>query len=305
LEETSSSLEEMASMTKRNSDNAQTAKDLANETRQAADAGANDMRDMSTAMDEIKKSSDDISKIIKTIDEIAFQTNILALNAAVEAARAGEAGMGFAVVADEVRALAQRSAQAAKETAEKIQDAVNKSEQGVQISAKVGQSLQEMVEKARKVDELVAEIATASREQTQGIGQVNTAVTQMDKVTQSNAANAEETASAAEELSAQAEEMRGVVQDLVAMVDGVASHQIRRNGSVSSVPQSQPKQPVARPPQSKAHLAEQYLQKSQQASGEAQRENTPSLGAGQPPQRMDLSRKSKEAIPMEGDFQDF
>jgi methyl-accepting chemotaxis protein len=220
LEETSASLEEMASMTRRNAENAQSAKDLATQTRGAADAGASDMREMSEAMDAIKTSSDNIAKIIKTIDEIAFQTNILALNAAVEAARAGEAGMGFAVVADEVRNLAQRSAQAAKETAEKIEDSISKSGIGVGLSAKVAERLQEIVQKTRQVDELVAEIATASREQSQGIDQVNTAVTQMDKVTQSNAAAAEESASASEELNAQALTLKGAVSELLAMVGG-------------------------------------------------------------------------------------
>jgi len=141
LEETSSSLEEMASMTKRNSENAQKANDLAKQARTAADKGVGDMQTMSSAMEAIKVSSDDIAKIIKTIDEIAFQTNILALNAAVEAARAGEAGMGFAVVADEVRNLAQRSAQAAKETAGKIEGAIAKTAQGVDISSKVALTL--------------------------------------------------------------------------------------------------------------------------------------------------------------------
>src|SRR5208337_2106308 len=140
--------------------------------------------EMTDAMKEVKAASDDIAKIIKTIDEIAFQTNILALNAAVEAARAGEAGMGFAVVADEVRNLAQRSAQAAKETANKIENSIQKSQRGAQISEKVTASLQQIVVKARQVDELVAGIATASNEQTQGIAQINTAVSQMDKVAQ-------------------------------------------------------------------------------------------------------------------------
>ena len=218
LEETSSSLEEMSSMTRGNAEHASGAKELANQTRQAADTGAADMVEMSRAMEAIKSSSDNIAKIIKTIDEIAFQTNILALNAAVEAARAGEAGMGFAVVADEVRNLAQRSAQAAKETADKIADSIQRSEHGVQISLKVARSLEEMVAKARKVDELVAEIASASAEQSQGITQVNTAVTQMDKITQSNAANAEETASAAEELTAQAEALKQAVAELMSLV---------------------------------------------------------------------------------------
>ena len=220
LEETSASLEEIASMTKRNAESATSAKDLAGQTRAAADTGAADMEEMKRAMDAIKGSSDDISKIIKTIDEIAFQTNILALNAAVEAARAGEAGMGFAVVAEEVRNLAQRSAQSAKETAGKIEDSVKKSDHGVQICAKVAQSLGEIVGKARQVDTLVAEIAQASKEQTQGIEQVNTAVSQMDKVTQSNAAGAEESAAAAEELSAQAVVLQESVAELLALVDG-------------------------------------------------------------------------------------
>ena len=152
LEETSASLEEMSSMIKRTDSNAQIAKQLGNDTRTAADIGATDMQAMSQAMDEIKSSSDNIAKIIKTIDEIAFQTNLLALNAAVEAARAGDAGMGFAVVADEVRALAQRSAQAAKETASKIEDSIQKSQRGVQLSTKVAEGLQQIVGKARKMD---------------------------------------------------------------------------------------------------------------------------------------------------------
>ena len=181
------------------------------------------MEEMKRAMDAIKGASDDISKIIKTIDEIAFQTNILALNAAVEAARAGEAGMGFAVVAEEVRNLAQRSAQSAKETAGKIEDSVKKSEHGVQICGKVAQSLSAIVGKARQVDTLVAEIAQASKEKTQGIEQVHTAVSQMDKVTQSNAAGAEESAAAAEELSAQAVVLQESVAELRALVDGAGN----------------------------------------------------------------------------------
>jgi CHASE3 domain sensor protein len=178
LEETSSSLEEMASMTKRNAENSQKANDLAKQARSAADKGAGDMQAMSDAMTAIKTSSDGIAKIIKTIDEIAFQTNILALNAAVEAARAGEAGMGFAVVADEVRNLAQRSAQAAKETAAMIEGAIGKTGQGVEISRKVLETLNEIVTKVRQVDELVSEVAGASREQTQGITQISSAVGQ-------------------------------------------------------------------------------------------------------------------------------
>lgn len=223
LEETNSSLEEMASMTRRNADNAGQVKDLGSQARAAGDQAVNDMQAMQTAMTAIKSSSDDIAKIIRTIDEIAFQTNILALNAAVEAARAGEAGAGFAVVADEVRSLAQRCAQAAKETANKIEDSMQKSARGVELSSKVAQSLQEIVARARQVDELAAQVAEASREQSQGIAQINTAVSQMDKVTQANAANAEESAAASEELNAQADALKDVVRELQTLVNGRSS----------------------------------------------------------------------------------
>jgi hemerythrin-like metal-binding protein len=209
-------------MTKRNAENAQKANDLAREARSAADKGVMDMQAMNIAMAAIKDSSDDIAKIIRTIDEIAFQTNILALNAAVEAARAGEAGMGFAVVADEVRNLAQRSATAAKETAAKIEGAITKTAQGVDISQKVAAALNDIVIKARQVDELASEVAGASREQTQGITQINVAVGEMDKVTQSNAASAEESAAAAQELNAQAEMMKHAVAELLHLVNGGA-----------------------------------------------------------------------------------
>jgi methyl-accepting chemotaxis protein len=284
LEETSASLEEMSSMTKRNADNAANAKDIAAGTRQAADTGASDMEEMTTAMNAIKTSSDGISKIIKTIDEIAFQTNLLALNAAVEAARAGEAGMGFAVVADEVRNLAQRSAQAAKETAAKIEDSIQKSANGVQISTKVAERLQEIVTKARQVDELVAEIATASKEQSQGIGQVNTAVSQMDKVTQSNAASAEESASAAEELNAQALTLKGVVADLQRLVGG-------RNGS------SAPASPAAK--QQKIAVKSVIKPTVVRASSHSEPKATASTSA------RDTQPAAAVTIPMEGDFKDF
>ena len=227
LEETSASLEEMSSMTKRNAETAGKVKELGSEARKAGDIGVQDMSALVGAMDDIKRSSGDIAKIIKTIDEIAFQTNILALNAAVEAARAGEAGAGFAVVADEVRNLARRCAQAAKETASKIEDAVQKSARGADISAKVAKSLEEIVGKARQVDEMAGEVAVASQEQSLGISQVNIAVTQMDKVTQSTAATAEESASASEELNAQAEALKAAVGELWQLVEGQQSGQIR------------------------------------------------------------------------------
>jgi methyl-accepting chemotaxis protein len=178
------------------------------------------MQEMNRATADIKAASDKIAKVIKTIDEIAFQTNILALNAAVEAARAGDAGMGFAVVADEVRNLAQRSAQAARETAAMIEDSIGKSQAGVLVSEKVTQTLQDIHDKVRKVDELVVNIALASTEQRQGIDQVTTAVAQMDTVTQHNAANAEETSAAATELNAQAAGLKDAVAQLAQLIGG-------------------------------------------------------------------------------------
>lgn len=214
LEEISASLEEMSSMTKRNADHASTAKELSAGTRQAADSGASNMREMCDAMRALKESSAGISKIIKTIDEIAFQTNILALNAAVEAARAGEAGMGFAVVADGVRNLAQRSALAARETSDRIQDSIDKSERGALLSERVASSFGEIVGKARQVDDLIAQIAQSSSEQNQGIQQIAGATTQVDMVTQSNSAGAQEGAEAAERLIAQAGRVRNAVGEL-------------------------------------------------------------------------------------------
>jgi methyl-accepting chemotaxis protein len=182
------------------------------------DAGAAGMQRMTEAMAGIKTSSNEIANIIKTIDEIAFQTNILALNAAVEAARAGEAGAGFAVVADEVRALAQRSATAAKETAGKIEAALQKSEEGVRVSTEVSEMLGRIVGQVRRMDELVVEIAGSSAEQSTGIVQVNEAVSRMDKITQANAASAEESAAAAQELSSQATHLQSLVDELRQLV---------------------------------------------------------------------------------------
>jgi methyl-accepting chemotaxis protein len=222
LEETSASLEQVSSMTSSNAEHAQETKTLAVQTRAAAEAGAGEMAAMSAAMDAIKVSGDNIAKITKTIDEIAFQTNLLALNAAVEAARAGEAGAGFAVVAEEVRNLAQRSATAARETAEKIEDSIQKSLRGVSISSQVSARLKDIVEKARKMSDLVADIASDSTEQKTGIGQISTAVSQMDQVTQQNAAAAEESASASEELSNQAVTLRNTLQQLLQLVGQAA-----------------------------------------------------------------------------------
>ncbi len=211
LEEVSSSLQEMSSMTKQNVLNARDAKGVSEQARESADKGVESMSRMSSAINRIKSSSDSTARIVKTIDEIAFQTNLLALNAAVEAARAGDAGRGFAVVAEEVRNLAMRSAEAAKNTASLIEDAVKNSENGVAINAEVLKNFQDIAEKSNKVSQVVAEIAAASEQQDQGISQVTKAVEQLNQVTQQNAANAEESASAAEEMSSQSEEMRSMV----------------------------------------------------------------------------------------------
>ncbi|HVU16938.1 MAG TPA: methyl-accepting chemotaxis protein [Candidatus Didemnitutus sp.] len=240
LEETSASLEEMASITKQNSEGSLNAKKISSENRESADRGFAQMEQMRAAMGEIKASSHEIAKIIKTIDEIAFQTNILALNAAVEAARAGEAGAGFAVVAEEVRALAQRSAQAAKETAAKIEDAISKSDRGAQISEAVAGVLHQITDKTREVDGLVASIADASQEQSQGISQLNVAVGQMDKVTQDNASSAEETSSAAKELSLQAESLSAAVAELQKLAGQTHSTPIESATPPSVVRPTQP-----------------------------------------------------------------
>ena len=212
--ETSASLEEISAMIRSTADNATKAKDFASQATNAAQSGKKAMLEMNVAMQSIEASSLDVAKIVKNIEEIAFQTNILALNAAVEAARAGEAGAGFAVVADEVRSLAQRSAAAAKETAEKIETAIASTKRGSKTCTNVDESLEEIMKKVSASDVLVAEIAMAAKEQAQGIKQVGIAMTQMDKVTQGNASSAEQTSSAAEQLNSQAKLLQDNVEHL-------------------------------------------------------------------------------------------
>jgi methyl-accepting chemotaxis protein len=223
VEETSASLEEMSSMIHSTANNALQAKNMASEAQSAAQSGTSTMGEMTAAMKAIEQSSAEVAKIVKSIDEIAFQTNILALNAAVEAARAGEAGAGFAVVADEVRSLAQRSAAAAQETAEKIEAAIHNSRNGSQSLIKVGTAFTKIGEKVRQTDAFVAEIAMAAKEQALGIEQISAAIGQMSKVTQSSASNAEQSASAAEELSAQSGVHKGLTDRLREVVGLEAS----------------------------------------------------------------------------------
>jgi len=218
LEETSAATEELTSMTRKNAENSQSAAGVMGIVDGQVQEGNRTLGEMVASMNEISTSSEKISKIIKVIDEIAFQTNILALNAAVEAARAGEAGMGFAVVADEVRNLAQRSAQAAKDTAALIEESVAKSSHGSASLQKVAEVVHSITDSSSQVKMLVDEVNLGSQEQARGIEQISRSVSQMDQVTQTTAANAEQSASASEELSAQAEAMNHIVLQLRTLV---------------------------------------------------------------------------------------
>jgi methyl-accepting chemotaxis protein len=211
LEQTAASLEELTSTVRQNADNAQQANKLASTASEVAVKGGGVVTQVVRTMDDITASSRKISDIIGVIDEIAFQTNILALNAAVEAARAGEQGRGFAVVAAEVRNLAQRSANAAKEIKALISDSGAKVETGSKLVASAGQTMEEIVVSVKRVTDIMAEISAASREQSNGIDQVNTAVSQMDKITQQNAALVEEAAAAAKSMEEQTEELSNIV----------------------------------------------------------------------------------------------
>ena len=220
IEETSATMDETSSMVKQNAENTRQANSLSREASEAAAKGSSRMQEMTNSMEELKKSSGEISKIIKVIDDIAFQTNMLALNAAVEAARAGDAGQGFAVVAEEVRNLAQKSAQAAKDTAEIIDRNIELSDRGVSISVDVNDALEEIMQKSKDVNQLIEEISAASDEQAKGTAQVTEAIGQMEIVVQSNAATAEESAASAEELKTQAAMLEAIVIELNKLVKG-------------------------------------------------------------------------------------
>lgn len=240
LEETSASLEEMSSMIKQNADNTSMANKLMKETNEVVEVAKDSMKDLSSSMDDISKASEDTSKIIKTIDEIAFQTNLLALNAAVEAARAGEAGAGFAVVADEVRNLAMRAAQAAKDTEELIQGTLNKVNNGSGLVATNNDAFNDIANSWVKIGDLVGEIAAASNEQALGIEQINQALGDMDKITQHNAASAEESASASEELNSQATQLKKIVRELILLVGGNIDNNRKNNETASSTLEKEP-----------------------------------------------------------------
>lgn len=221
VEESTSSLEEISSQTKQTASNASEAENAMNQTKPLLTSGVEAMQRMTQAMDEIKKSSLETSKIIKTIDDIAFQTNLLALNAAVEAARAGDAGKGFAVVAEEVRNLAQRSATAAKDTSDLIVRSQTSSERGSEVAFEVSENLRKIEESIDNVNLLVVEIAAASKEQAIGIQQMSSVMVDMDGVVQNNASASEESASSAEELSSQAAELMNIVSEMSQLVSGV------------------------------------------------------------------------------------
>ncbi len=220
IEETSASIEELTAMTRQNAANATQATAMAESAFAAAERGSVAMERMSGSMRNIKTSSGQTAKILRTINEIAFQTNLLALNAAVEAARAGEAGRSFAVVAEEVRNLAGRSAEAARNTAELIEEAQQYADSGVAALEESSAILADIVESIQKVKQLNSEVSGASREQAEGISQISTAISQMQKVTQGNAAHSQESASASQELSNQAHKLNQIIDELITIIQG-------------------------------------------------------------------------------------
>jgi methyl-accepting chemotaxis protein/methyl-accepting chemotaxis protein-1 (serine sensor receptor) len=284
IQQTSASSEEIHSMTRKNAENSRVAADSMVEASIRIGEANRNLEQMVVSMNEINASSDKISKIIKVIDEIAFQTNILALNAAVEAARAGEAGMGFAVVADEVRNLAQRCAQAAKDTAGLIEESITKSNDGKTKLDQVAVAVRSITDSAAKVKTLVDEVKLGSEEQARGIEQVSKAIAQMEKVTQTTAANAEESASASQELSAQSDTLRTIVARLNSMVGGGAKS--------LELPVQERKRAASRPPVVGARLH----------TATAQRRYAPDRASET---ALAAVHADKGAFPLDEDFKEF
>jgi methyl-accepting chemotaxis protein len=293
IEETSSVSTEINSMAQRNTENSNSTASLVTHSQDGFAKSNQSLSEMVVAMDGINASSQKISKIIKVIDEIAFQTNILALNAAVEAARAGEAGMGFAVVADEVRNLAQRCAQAAKDTADLIEDSIQRANGGKIKVDEVAVSIHAITEESSQIKVLVDEINLGSVEQSRGIDQISRSIAQMEQVTQSNAANAEESAAAAEELNAQAEAMKDIVKTLRTMVDGdTQGSQAARNAAQSLRQTSRSAKQQIPAPQAKTVTRIKSAVKFPSAKSVA-------------PIRAKAVAASANAFPMDDDFKEF
>lgn len=304
LEETSASTEEINSMTHKNAENAhEAANEVENAGRLLKETNTK-LGDMIASMHEINTSSEKISKIIRVIDEIAFQTNILALNAAVEAARAGEAGMGFAVVADEVRNLAQRSAQAAKDTSQLIEESIVRSNEGKTKLDEVVTWVARVVENAGRVSILANEVRTGSQEQARGIDQIARAVAQMQQVTQSTAASAEESASAGEEMSAQAAQLNDAVSrlsDLVGKDDGSDRITERLEGTVSKLSSVASSMRTSLGPKTSAPVSGALVKAAKPTAIATRTAATPRPAAV----TTVATRAAKEAFPMDDDFKDF
>ena len=306
LGETSASLEEITSMTRQNAGNSEQANGLAGEASQNAEEGNQAISEIVKAMDGINASSEKIAGIIKAIDQIAFQTNLLALNAAVEAARAGEHGKGFAVVAEEVRNLAQRSAGAAKDTSSLIEESVRKSKQGSLLAERSGEALKKIVSGSKKVANLLAEISAASVEQASGVQQVNSAVSQMDQVTQRNATAAEESAAASKGLSAQAESMRVSLEILTRLIGG-ASAPSARSAKGSGAPDS-----GGPAPEKKEAVSFPFWDKEKGKTEKPQEGMAGASANGSKPSRDGSGKRSEPAKPavvdvgeFDDDFEDF
>jgi methyl-accepting chemotaxis protein/methyl-accepting chemotaxis protein-1 (serine sensor receptor) len=284
VEETSATTEEISSMTSKNADNARRAAEVVAASREQFQEANRQLEAMLASMQQITGSSEKISKIIKVIDEIAFQTNILALNAAVEAARAGEAGMGFAVVADEVRNLAQRCADAAKDTTGLIEESINNSRQGKEKVEHMAKVIHEITRGSEEIKLLIDEVNAGSQEQARGVQQIAQAITQIEQVTQKTAANSEEGAAAGEELNAQADALSEVIQSLAKMVG------IDQTGPAK--PKERPA-PVAAAPAPRPHAPK---------GGSAASLTAPSKAVTHAPA---AAPERQNAIPLDDDFKEF